>query len=85
LRFLAKHYPEVGGERILRLGTIDAARTLGRAEEIGSLEAGKVASFAVVALPDENSNDPYRLLLESETPVIETWIRGRMVSRFAPP
>lgn len=79
MRFAARQYPQIGGERILKLGTLDAARALGRAEEIGSLEPGKAANLAVVALPEENSADPSRLLLESAGPVVQTWFRGRAV------
>ncbi|MCC6125796.1 MAG: amidohydrolase family protein [Pirellulales bacterium] len=79
MRFAAKRHPRIGRERILRMGTLDAARALGRADEIGSLEAGKAATFAVVALPDETLGDPHRLLLESAGSVVQTWIRGRPI------
>jgi aminodeoxyfutalosine deaminase len=84
MRFAARRHPRIGRERILRMGTLDAARALGRADEIGSLEAGKAANFAVVPLPDENLGDPYRLLFESESPVVQAWFRGRPVPRDAP-
>ena len=84
MRFVAKQYPQIDRRRILRLGTIDAARALGRAEEIGSLETGKAANLAVVALPDGNAADPYRLLLESECPVVQTWFRGSPVFTSPP-
>jgi cytosine/adenosine deaminase-related metal-dependent hydrolase len=84
MRFAARQHPRIGRERILQMGTIDAARALGRVEEIGSLEAGKAANFAVVKLPAENSDYPYRLLLESEEPVVQTWFHGRSVAVSAP-
>jgi aminodeoxyfutalosine deaminase len=80
MRFVAKQYPEIGRERILSLGTIDAARAMGRADEIGSLEAGKAANLAIVALPEANAGDPHRLLLESDGRVVQTWFHGRRIS-----
>jgi aminodeoxyfutalosine deaminase len=81
MRFVAKHFPQVNRERVLAFGTIDAARAMGRADEIGSLEAGKTANLAVVALPDGNGGDPYRLLLESDGRVVQTWFRGCPVTQ----
>jgi aminodeoxyfutalosine deaminase len=79
MRFVAKQYPQIGREHILKLGTIAAARALGRLEDIGSLETGKLANLAIVALPEINADDPYRLLLESETPLLQTWFCGQPV------
>jgi aminodeoxyfutalosine deaminase len=79
MRFVAKQYPKIDRARILALGTIDGARALGRANEIGSVEPGKLANFAVVALADD-AGDPYRLLLESDGQVTQTWFRGKCVA-----
>jgi aminodeoxyfutalosine deaminase len=85
MRFVAQRYPQISRAKILAIGTLDAARALGRADEIGSLEPGKAANFAVVALPEGDDADPYRLILESAAPVVQTWFRGRPVSAIAPP
>jgi aminodeoxyfutalosine deaminase len=84
MRFAARRYPHIGPERILQMATIDAARALGRSEEIGSLSHGKWANLAVVALPEESAVDPYRLLFDSAGSVVQTWYRGRPVWRSAP-
>jgi cytosine/adenosine deaminase-related metal-dependent hydrolase len=80
MRFVAKQFPEIDRERVLALGTLDGARALGRANEIGSLEPGKIANLTVVALPDDAVGDPRHLLLESGGHVTQTWFRGQCVS-----
>ena len=45
----------------------------------GSLKPGKSADLAVIALPDRDEADPYRLLLDSETPVVATIFQGEFV------
>ena len=51
---------------------------------IGSLEPGKFADLAVVALPDQESNDPYELLFDSDLPVVQRWFRGAMAGPSGP-
>ncbi len=77
IRFLTRRYPAVGRDVVLRLGTLDGARALGRVREVGSLQPGKYANLAVVALPDRAVADPHELLFDSEEPVVATWYRGR--------
>jgi aminodeoxyfutalosine deaminase len=79
MRFAAKRYPQIDRKRILELGTIDAARALGRENEIGTLKRGKTANLAVVALSEDKSGNPYQLLFETESPVVQTWFRGQRV------
>ena len=76
MRLVARRYPAVAREVVLRLGTIGGARALGRDQEIGSLEPGKYANLAVVSLPDRDAADPHELLFDSEEPVVATWYRG---------
>jgi len=47
------------------MATLDAAAALGRAQDYGSLEPGKRAALAVVALPDRDADDPHELLFDA--------------------
>ncbi len=80
MRFVAERYPQVGRDVVLRLATLDAARALGRASEVGSLEPGKHADLAVVALPEGDAVDPHDLIFDSNEPVVATWYRGTRVA-----
>jgi aminodeoxyfutalosine deaminase len=62
LRFVARHFPEIDPQTVLELGTIRAARALGIAGNLGSLEPSKLARWAAVPLPQRASSDPYELL-----------------------
>ncbi|OHB85609.1 MAG: hypothetical protein A2V98_10340 [Planctomycetes bacterium RBG_16_64_12] len=77
MRFVARKHPTIGPETVLRLGTINGARALGRDHRLGSLEPGKYADLAVVALPDREAANPYELLFDSNLPVVATWYRGK--------
>lgn len=59
-------------DRALRAHTIDAARSLKREGEIGSLEAGKLADL--VLLSDDPSRVPHDRISSIE--VVETWVGG---------
>jgi cytosine/adenosine deaminase-related metal-dependent hydrolase len=76
MRFLARQHPEIARPTILRLGTLGGARALGVDRSVGTLEPGKLAHLAVVALPERDAADAYDLLFESDAPVIGRWWRG---------
>ena len=79
MRWVARHHADVEPEKVLRLGTLDAARALGRDHLTGSLEPGKRADLAVVALPAADFSDPYEALWAEDTPLLTTFCRGREV------
>lgn len=72
MRFAAQRHPALAPELVVKLATWFGARALGRESEIGSLEPGKRADMAIVALPDREASDPYDLLLNSDEPVVAT-------------
>ena len=78
MREAARRHPTVAPSTILRLGTLDGALALGRDHEVGTLEPGKWADLAVVALPEAEA-DPYTLLLQATTPVVGAWFRGQAI------
>jgi len=77
VRFLARQ-GTVRGSELLEMGTLHAARALGLEGELGTLEPGKVASLAIVRLPERDAADPHELLFDSDLPVEATWWRGRV-------
>lgn len=79
MRFVARAHPAIDATTVLRLGTLSGAKALGRDQEIGSLEPGKRADLAAVALPDRDACDPHELLFDSDLPVVAAWWRGRRI------
>ncbi len=79
LRLVAAKFAEISPAKVLELGTLGGARALGSGDESGSLEQGKFADLAVVALPVGPDHDPYRLLFGSRLPVVGTMFRGHWV------
>jgi cytosine/adenosine deaminase-related metal-dependent hydrolase len=53
MRWLYKNFPAYPGDLWLRLGTLNGARALGRAAELGSLEPGKKAALGFIPLDGE--------------------------------
>ena len=65
---------------LLTMATLFGAWALRAETTTGSLKAGKSADLAVVALPDRDEADPYRLVLESDLPVDGTVFEGDFVA-----
>lgn len=79
LQWVAGHFPEIAAERVLRMGTLDAAEALGLDQHIGSIVPGKQADLCAIAVPDL-AGDPCQAVLEQSTHAIATWVGGRRVS-----
>ncbi len=77
MRFVAQNHTDIGRDVVLRLGTRNAAEALGRAGEIGSLEPGKYADLAIIALPTQDAADPHTLLFDAPGKTVATVHRGR--------
>jgi len=83
LQHVAATFPSVSGECLLRMGTQAGAEALGLANRLGTIEAGKEASLAVVRLADTSSNNPYRRLFDPASQVVATLLAGRQVAGTA--
>jgi len=77
MRHVAREFPAMSRATILELGTRSGARALGFDSQIGTLEPGKWANLAVVALPEDAATDPHELLLDAAGGVVATWIHGQ--------
>jgi cytosine/adenosine deaminase-related metal-dependent hydrolase len=78
-RFVREHFPEVPGERILRMATLHGAEALGFGDETGSLEVGKSADMVAIPLPSAEVADPHDLLLRGSQRVARVLFRGRFL------
>ncbi len=76
LRFVARHFPALPPATVLRMGTLSGAESLGRSADVGSLEEGKLANLAIVALDSATVTDPHELLFGEDRPVVATYVRG---------
>jgi cytosine/adenosine deaminase-related metal-dependent hydrolase len=80
MRFLHARDDSLSGELLLTMATLFGAWALRAETTTGSLRPGKSADLAIVALANRDEEDPYRLLLESESPVISTVFEGDFVT-----
>lgn len=64
LRHVARHFPEIDGATILRLGTQSGAGALGWGDKLGVLRPGSRAGMAIVPLSERGPRDPYEALWE---------------------
>ncbi len=67
---------------VLDAYTIDGARSLNREREIGSLEVGKSADFAVLDRNILQLGDSGRAAEIAQTQVLETWFQGKRVFKL---
>jgi cytosine/adenosine deaminase-related metal-dependent hydrolase len=77
VRFLHNRVPDLAGDVLLRMATLNGAEALGWQAETGSLTPGKSADLVALALPADDRADPYAQILESTLPVQAVMLRGR--------
>jgi aminodeoxyfutalosine deaminase len=77
MRQVAAMHADVSPTRILELATLDGAKALGRHNDLGSLEAGKLANTAVMHAPTQSAPDPAESLLDPHAQVIAVYHRGQ--------
>jgi len=65
MRTVAEYHPDVPPEKIVEMGTMAGAKSLGHESDLGSLQPGKLARFTVVQLPDNEHDHPYAWLRKS--------------------
>lgn len=76
LQTVRRLYPDLSAETILRMATGAAAHALGWDHELGSLTAGKEATFTVIAIGPTDA-DPYEAVLLPQSRVKAVWIAGK--------
>ncbi|MBN1589604.1 MAG: amidohydrolase family protein, partial [Pirellulales bacterium] len=81
MREVHRRHPGIEPGTLVRLATLGGATALGQQHRLGAIELGRRADLIAVALPEEAgaTTDPYRWLLESDTPVVAVWCGGRPI------
>jgi cytosine/adenosine deaminase-related metal-dependent hydrolase len=79
-RHVARAFPAIAPADVLAMITLHGAEALGLEREVGSLEPGKRADLAVLALPQHVSADPYEAILGSDSQVARTMHAGVWVA-----
>ena len=67
LKQIAKSFPQLGSEQILKLGTANGAAAIGMASQLGTLTPGKSAVLGFVESTDADSSGPLEGWLFSPT------------------
>jgi len=79
-RFVAARHPDLPGETLLRMITLDGAIALGWGEVTGSLTQGKSADLVVLPLPDREDKECHRMIFDSPLPVQRVMFRGQWLN-----
>jgi len=78
LRFLHRQFPHVSPDVLMEMGTIRGASALGWADQVGSLEPGKVADVVVIPIDSQQTDQPLTNVLESTLLPSATYCHGRL-------
>jgi cytosine/adenosine deaminase-related metal-dependent hydrolase len=78
MRHIAKTFPEIDPQTLLRMGTLAGARALGREANVGTIAPGKLANLVAVPLNGDPTNavDALSSLFEGEAGPSNVWCRG---------
>ncbi len=79
MRHVARTFSAMSRATIVEFGTLGGARALGADAQFGTIEPGKWANLAVVAVPEASATDPHELLLDADGAIVATWFRGNRV------
>ena len=77
-RYLHGRYPDLPGEVLLRMLTLNGATALGMQELVGSLTAGKSADLVVLSV--DGGDDPYRSIFGATSVPRRVMCRGAWLS-----
>jgi cytosine/adenosine deaminase-related metal-dependent hydrolase len=77
LKYASQAHPAVPKSILLEVATLGGARALGLDAELGTLEPGKRADFAVIALGAKDAADPHELLFAPASHVAGTCLGGQ--------
>ena len=79
-RFVAARHPDLPGETLLRMITLDGAIALGWGDVAGSLTPGKSADLVVLPLPDREDKECHLGIFDSPLPVQRVMFRGQWLN-----
>lgn len=83
MRYVAKTFPTIDPQEVLRMGTLAGAEALGRDTELGSITQGKLANLVTIPLAGETSGKANEMLDElfaSDQAPCGIWLRGAEVT-----
>jgi cytosine/adenosine deaminase-related metal-dependent hydrolase len=70
LQFLRGRFPDYSAAELLRMGTINGAKALGRDSRLGTIEPAKAPGLAVIRLGVVRAADAYDELFHPDSEVV---------------
>lgn len=80
LLFLRDNFRNVPGEQLLQLGTLAGASAIGLSDRHGTLQPGKQADLALVAVDSLDEHNPHAALLDWRSTIVATMHAGQWVT-----